>query len=145
MRIIYLGKHNQYECRVSEEDYDYLIRWCWSFKRSSRKYTQLVYARRGGSIGNHRKGDRRHKTILMHHEIMARKGEPDPPTPEHTVDHRDGDTLNNERDNLMWATKKEQAANRRRRNGKRNPTQAGEPDPPALQGRAVPGDHHPGP
>jgi hypothetical protein len=137
MRTIYLGRDSQYECKVSDEDYDYLIQWCWSFKRSSKKYGYSIYARRGGSVGNHRSGDYRHKTIQMHWVVMARKGEPSPPTPEHTVDHKDGDTLNNQRDNLCWATKKEQTANRRRRNGTGNPLRA---DPSALQGRDVPVD-----
>jgi hypothetical protein len=37
-----------------------------------------------------------------------------PPSPVHTVDHKDGDSLNDHLSNLQWATKKEQGRNQKR-------------------------------
>ena len=46
------------------------------------------------------------------HRIVTFAFHGQPPSPIHTVDHKDGNPLNNEVSNLRWATPKEQAANR---------------------------------
>jgi len=46
VRIIYVGSLNQYETLVDDCDYDFLIQWRWTFKRSSHRYDDRIYARR---------------------------------------------------------------------------------------------------
>lgn len=108
-RTIYLGSKNQYQTIVSDEDYDFLMQWKWNFKRSSCKYGRLIYARRGG--GRTGDGEGMRPTILMHNEIMIRRGLLRP-SELHTVDHEDRDSLNNQRYNLKWATQSQQNKNR---------------------------------
>lgn len=55
------------------------------------------------------------KRIAVHaHRLVALAFHGEPPTPEHEVAHGDGDGLNNRPDNLRWATRKENAADRRK-------------------------------
>ena len=49
------------------------------------------------------------------HDLVLRAFVGPPPSPLHTVDHKDRDRSNNHLSNLRWATKKEQIANRGRR------------------------------
>lgn len=115
MMAIPLGKQGQYECRVSDEDYAALTRWRWNYKFSDRRHGRGIYARRGG--GKNRDGSIR-PTVLMHVYILETLMGEARPSELHTVDHIDGDTLNNTRENLRWATKREQNRNRRRRKPK---------------------------
>ena len=106
-RVIKLGRTGQYETVVDDEDYDWLMRHSWNFKVSQWRYGRKIYARRRDA--------RTGRTVLMHREIQeTRKGIP-PPDETATVDHFDRDSLNNTRDNLGWATKSEQSANRKPR------------------------------
>jgi hypothetical protein len=106
MRTIIIGRSRHYETQVSDEDYDYLTQWPWTFAVSHPK-GGLVYARRSIRVG----GD--NITILMHRVVLERAGLVRP-SPAHTADHDDGNSLNNQRGNLRWATGPEQAMNRRR-------------------------------
>lgn len=45
------------------------------------------------------------------HLVIAHTFIGPPPSPEHTVDHKDGDSMNNHLTNLRWATKEDQARN----------------------------------
>jgi len=110
-REIIVGAREQYVARVSPEDYTYLVRWRWTFKISRGGN---VYARRCTWVGSRRDGTRRKVTILMHDVVMARKGV-ERPSPDHTADHGNRDTLDNRRDNLEWADKSQQAKNQRHR------------------------------
>lgn len=113
MRIIKLGKYEVFEVKVSDEDYEYLSKWKWNYKKSTRKFGYAVYARRGGGRKNSGKG-KVNRTILMHDVVLIEcMGKPRP-SPMHTGDHLDNDTLNCQRDNLDWATKSEQVKNQRR-------------------------------
>lgn len=109
MKIIPLGREGQYETIVSDEDYDFLMQWRWNYKVSQHKYARLIYARRGGG----RSSGGNQPTILMHHVILERMGQPRPEF-KITCDHNDNKTLNNQRCNLSWATKSQQSANQRR-------------------------------
>lgn len=78
---------------VDDEDYENLrgFRWCAFFNRNTH-----YAARRANG-----------KTLLMHREILgAKRGE--------LVDHRDGNGLNNCRENLRRCTNAQNLLNRRR-------------------------------
>jgi hypothetical protein len=100
-----IGARAQYETQVSPEDYDFLLSFKWTFARS-HKFGELIYARRSVREGSY------NRTILMHRVVLERMGI-ERPTKRHTADHWDGDSLNNRRDNLRWATPAEQMQNRR--------------------------------
>jgi hypothetical protein len=84
---------------VDDVDFDWLSRWKWVASRGSR----------GGWYAARREGP---STILMHREIAG--------TPRHLgTDHRDGNTLNNQRANLRIATQGDNLLNAtKRRNAK---------------------------
>jgi hypothetical protein len=109
MRIITIGRSRHYETAVSDVDYDYLCKWLWTFA-VSHKGGDLIYARRSIRVGDG------NVTVLMHRVVvLARMGQARPSLL-HTCDHRDGDSLNNQRRNLRWATPAEQMATRARIN-----------------------------
>lgn len=105
MPTILIGARCQYETEVSPEDYAFLLTFKWTFA-VSHKGGELVYARRSvWESGGY------NRTILMHHVVMERAGLVRP-SRHHTADHRDGDSLNNRRRNLRWATAEQQMRNR---------------------------------
>lgn len=76
---------------VDAADYEWLSRYKWHFNNKG-------YAVRSASR------DGRQRTILMHREIIK--------TPNHMdTDHRDGNKLNNSRDNLRACTRSENTHN----------------------------------
>jgi hypothetical protein len=107
MRIITIGRSRTYETMVSDEDYDYLTQWLWTFAVSHPKGS-LVYARRSIKVGG------ANVTVLMHRVIILERMGIPRPSPHHTVDHDDGRSLNNQRENLFWRTGEEQMFTRRR-------------------------------
>ncbi len=86
---------------VDNKDYEYLNQFKWQFKIGRGKTTG--YAARTEYLG---KVDGKYKTrtVLMHKEIMC--------SPDHDIDHRDGDGLNNQRSNLRLATPSQNAMNK---------------------------------
>ena len=103
--LLTIGSRGQYDTQVSREDYEFLLGFKWTFA-VSHKGGGLIYARRSIREGSY------NRTILMHLVVLERMGEPKP-SKRHTADHRDGDSLNNHRCNLRWATPEQQMANRR--------------------------------
>lgn len=91
---------------VSPEDYDWLIQWRWTWrynKRGRKRYAQRNTRQQGTPI-----------TIFMHKAILERSGKVRP-TLFHTMgDHQDGDSLNNQRGNLEWATPSDNCRTARR-------------------------------
>jgi len=85
--------HNGMVAMVDDEDYPGLMEYRW-------------YAVR---MGNHTYAMRkagRNKTVLMHRQVMgAGPNDPD-------IDHADMNGLNNQKENLRFATKSENGANR---------------------------------
>lgn len=102
-----LGRKGLYVAIVSAEDYPILSRYKWNYKRSRGGG---IYARRSKTIGSRKDGTRTVRTILMHVAVMELTGEPRP-TPEHTPDHKNRNSLDNTRTNLRWACRKAQYQN----------------------------------
>lgn len=78
--------------KVSDCDYEELLKYKWYAVKCAKKY----YARR--CVG-------RNKKIYMHRQILGNRNL--------FADHKDGDGLNNTRDNLRWADYAENNANRK--------------------------------
>jgi hypothetical protein len=107
MRTITVGAKAQYVTIVSDEDYEYLAQFKWTFAVSHAKdRNNNVYVRR--CI----RRDGRKFDLFMHHVVLDRMGEARP-EPDWTADHRNTDSLDNRRGNLRWASPALQAANRR--------------------------------
>ena len=85
---------------VDDEDYVALSIWTWRALRCRQNGHDIWYAVRT-VYGTH-------LVVLMHREIAAVVGIPQ-------VDHRDGDGLNNRRENLRPATSSQNSLNRRKR------------------------------
>jgi len=100
-RRIYLDRDaSELFCLVDAEDYDWAIQWRWSFTpdRHKRKF----YATRTTKA---RKISPNTFKIYMHKAILIDRKKEKPPSPQHTIgDHRDGDSLNDQRGNLRWFT-----------------------------------------
>ncbi len=88
---------------VDDDDYDYLMQWKWhSFFND---HTNTYYAAR------RQDEDGKRKTIFMHKILLNSIGR------QTFVDHKDHDTLNNQRSNLRLATYSQNSANRKSKNG----------------------------
>jgi hypothetical protein len=89
------------EAVVDNVDYPSVSKKKWhAMKGGRRGYTW--YAARSLP----RKKGRKRKRVWMHHEILERRFG-------FEIDHRDGNGLNNTRENLRYATKSQNRANRR--------------------------------
>jgi hypothetical protein len=88
---------------VDDDDFEELNKWKWSALVSSQ--TGKVYAVRGVSIGGGKT-----KTLLMHKFLLS-SGE---------VDHIDGNGLNNQRHNLRYCTRLQNAQNQKLRKTSRS-------------------------
>lgn len=96
---------NGYETLLSPEDAEWAAQFTWYASQPARKWSR--YATRGESR------NRGHKTLFMHHEIVERMGLSRVGC---EIDHRDGNSLNNQRDNLRLATRSQNCANAQKRN-----------------------------
>jgi hypothetical protein len=104
-RPIYLDETGELFCWVDAEDYDWAMQWRWKPIRS-RGHKRKVYAFR-----TTRTKARRHIAFWLHREICLRTNGL-PPSKLHLIaDHLDGESLNNRRSNLRWATRSENNRN----------------------------------
>jgi len=85
--------------QVSDEDYDRLSKFKWQWVKP-RTVGATGYATR---TKTYTRSQRVH--VFMHQMVCA-------PMLEYEADHRDGDGLNNQRDNLRLATRAQQCQNR---------------------------------
>lgn len=88
---------------VDEDDFDVINSNRWYIMRLYHCNTEIKYARR--YEGSPRKGN--HKAILMHREIMNVNGR------EIKIDHKDGNGLNNTKDNMRISSHSENMSNRK--------------------------------
>lgn len=95
---------------IDEVDYKWAVNLLWRLKISrhrSRGKTQKIYV-----VTNRPRPRASDSAVFLHKEICFR-AHGAPPSPRHTIaDHCDGDTMNNRRSNLRWATHKENTDNR---------------------------------
>src|SRR6266478_6834271 len=106
-RRIMLSARENIWTLVDADDYAWLSQNIWNVAWGSRTPWQK-YAKR--NVGPDR------ATLRMHREIMV-KADPrdDAFMAAHPVDHGNGQTLDNRRDNLAWISKAQNAANRHSR------------------------------
>lgn len=104
-RGLWLSERDGIWCLVDAIDFEWLSANLWNVSWGSRTPWQR-YGKR--NIGPDR------ATVRMHREIMLR-AEPDGYGPKLHVDHVNGQTLDNRRANLRWATNAQNSANRRER------------------------------
>lgn len=98
MREIELSKG--FKARVSDQDFSRLNKYSW-FVWIPSKSPHLIYA-----VRKITKPDGRTTKVLMHRQILCASGSLE-------VDHKDRDTLNNQRGNLRFATASQNQANSR--------------------------------
>ncbi|MDM9629552.1 HNH endonuclease [Rhizobium sp. S152] len=94
-----------YIALVDDEDYERLSSYSWRAQPASHRPAAKIYAIR--SV-NYYQGDGRRscKTVYMHKEIL-------PSSKGLETDHKDGDGLNNQRNNLRVLTKKSNRQSRK--------------------------------
>jgi len=80
---------------VDDEDFEKLNLRAWSIFPAGK----LRYAKRGIRV------NKRQRTLFMHQEIMGE------PPPEFLIDHKDGNGLNNQKNNLQFATHRQNCQN----------------------------------
>ena len=103
-RRITLSARDNVWTLVDAADFEWLSRVTWNVSWGSRTPWQL-YAKR--NVGRER------ATVRMHREIMiAADPRPESFMATHPVDHGNGQTLDNRRENLAWISHAANAANR---------------------------------
>lgn len=95
---LYLDDHADVSALLDYDDWAWAIQWRWRAKSgTSNVYACRTVARDG--------------TRFLHKEILYRQGPP--PSPKHTIgDHMNGNSLDDRRSNLRWATPSENGRNR---------------------------------
>lgn len=85
---------------VDDSDYEYLMQWKWGYMKLYHCKSDILYANRYEYI------DGKTNSILMHRFIMKLTNKSE------ECDHSDGNTLNNQRNNLRVSTHSQNMSNR---------------------------------
>ncbi|HEY8659877.1 MAG TPA: hypothetical protein VIM07_04430 [Chitinophagaceae bacterium] len=88
---------------VDDEDYERLSKNKWYIMRLYHCNTDILYARR--YEGSPKNGN--HKAILMHREVLGATSRLE------KIDHKDGNGLNNQKNNIRKCTHSENMSNRK--------------------------------
>lgn len=106
---MYAGEFADFECLIDETDYLFFTRWLWQPKINK---CGKVYFRRAEGVYNLLGGRNYVRTVYLHLEILNRAIGPHPTKRRCIGDHINGNSLDNRRHNLRWATKLENNRNR---------------------------------
>lgn len=101
---LYLDDREHIYALLDEEDFSWAVQWLWSSKLNSRKIKRYAYR-------THVRRPYIRRSVYLHVEIQKRCGAL-PPSKKHTmIDHINGNSLDNRRANLRWATPSENRRN----------------------------------
>lgn len=89
--------------KVDDQDFDRVSKYNWT--AHFKKGTKSFYAERNEYLGGGR-DNTKSRTVSMHRLIMKAK-------PGELIDHKDSDTLNNQRNNLRVCTRRQNNTNRK--------------------------------
>lgn len=109
-RVIWIDPDNGIFTLVDDEDYAWAVKYAWHFTYNSTK--AKMYATRNTRLhGRHGPQCK----VYMHKEILAKcPPETHPRLPQQIIgDHINGNSLDNRRANIRWATPSENSSNRR--------------------------------
>lgn len=105
--IAYEGK-TQHQIAIDADDLNWAMNWTWFIKRSRPKKNgseHKAYAYRTG------RDERGVRTSLWLHKEICKRVHGKPPRRRPIADHKNGDSLWCRRDNLRWASPKENRKN----------------------------------
>lgn len=105
--IVNSKKHGRKEILLDNEDYKILSKFKWSIIKDGNTY----YASRQIELPRIEPNRRKRRRVIMHREIL---GITDPKI---FGDHKDGNGLNNQRNNIRIADQRQNMGNQRKRKG----------------------------